>query len=497
MTGIASQYPTTRSDSAEPRSRERDWRQSYASRLVVTDIAVLVWAVFGASFANFGLASESLSTPPHFSDVRIDYLVVSAVLVVSWTAMLAGVGSRGYRMIGTGTSEFKAVLQSGIFVLVLIALVTFLFQVEFSRGFVLFAIPAGLGGLLLSRWLWRSWLRAQRQRGRFCSRVLLVGSLQSASQIADDLRRNPDAGYLVVGACVSTGEIGAELPGTSIPVMGTVDHLLKAVTACNADTVFVVGGHNLSPNKMRRLSWSLEPGRQHLVIAPSLTDIAGPRIHSRPVAGLPLIHVETPRYEGTDRFLKRAFDVSVSLALLLVLSIPLLIVAAIVARTPGGVFFSHERIGKNGRPFRMLKFRSMIADADAQLGALLKAQGTEVTPLFKIENDPRITPVGAFIRRYSIDEVPQLINVLRGDMSLVGPRPQVAKEVALYDNAAARRLFVRPGMTGLWQVSGRSNLDWKESVRLDLYYVENWSLTADIAILARTVRAVLASDGAV
>ena len=161
-----------------------------------------------------------------------------------------------------------------------------------------------------------------------------------------------------------------------------------------------------------------------------------------------------------------------------------------------GLFFAHERIGKHGRPFKMLKFRSMVADADSRLDALLKSQGKTDQPLFKIADDPRITKIGGFLRRYSIDEVPQLINVLRGDMSLVGPRPQVAKEVALYDNAAARRLFVKPGMTGLWQVSGRSNLDWEESLRLDLYYVENWSMTADVAILGRTVRAVLAKDGA-
>jgi exopolysaccharide biosynthesis polyprenyl glycosylphosphotransferase len=233
-------------------------------------------------------------------------------------------------------------------------------------------------------------------------------------------------------------------------------------------------------------------------MAPSLTDIAGPRIHARPVAGLPLIHVETPRYQGADRFLKRAFDLVVSAGLLMVLSLPLLVVALLIVSTsPGGVFFAHERIGKRGRPFKMLKFRSMVADADAGLASLLRAQGTDDRPLFKVVDDPRVTKVGSFLRRYSIDEIPQLMNVLRGEMSLVGPRPQVAREVALYDNAATRRLFVKPGMTGLWQVSGRSNLSWDESVRLDLYYVENWSLTADLSIMARTVRAVFAKDGAI
>ncbi|MCW2810674.1 MAG: wcnC, partial [Friedmanniella sp.] len=426
-----------------------------------------------------------------------NYLGVTFALLICWLVALAATGSRDYRRIGTGMGEYKAILQSGVAVLVVVSLLSFAFQLQISRGLMAVAMPAALVGLLLSRVIWRQWLRLHRQRGDFSSRVLLVGSSGTTAHIAAELRRHPAAGYHVVGALITSGAHGDTLLG-NIPILGTVDHLLESVTQCAADTVVVTDGHNLEPAKLRELSWSLEPGRQHLVMAPSLTDIAGPRIHTRPVAGLPLVHVETPRYEGADRFLKRAFDVGVSGLLLLALSVPLAVVALLIVRgSPGGLFFAHERIGKNGKPFRMLKFRSMVADADSRLAGLLLAQGTEDKPLFKIENDPRITPIGRFIRRYSIDEIPQLINVLKGDMSLVGPRPQVANEFALYDHAAARRLFVSPGMTGLWQVSGRSNLGWEESVRLDLFYVENWSLTADLSILVRTVRAVLASDGAV
>jgi exopolysaccharide biosynthesis polyprenyl glycosylphosphotransferase len=482
---------------AETRSRQLDWRRGYAARLVVTDMAVLIWAVFGSWVITFQLDDVPLDGP-WWVPFHIYYLQVSVALVVVWTAALAAVGSRGHRMIGTGTAEYKAIIQSAVVVLVVIAMVTFLFQVNFSRPYILLAIPSGLVALFASRVLWRTWLAAQRSRGRYSSRVLIVGSIANTTEIAIDLAAAPAAGYFVIGAVVSADDAAGALPGTKVPILGNVESLADALTNSQADTVLVVGGHNLSHKRLRQLSWSLETGRQHLVMSPGLTDIAGPRIHSRPVAGLPLIHVETPRYEGTDRFAKRLFDISVSGCLLLVASVPLTVVAVIIATTsPGGVFFSHERIGKNGHPFRMLKFRSMVAGADAQLSGLLASQGTSDQPLFKIENDPRITRIGKFIRRYSIDEIPQLINVLRGDMSLVGPRPQVAKEVALYDNAASRRLFVKPGMTGLWQVSGRSNLNWDESVRLDLYYVENWSLLADFAILGRTVRAVLASDGAV
>ena len=487
---------TATSDGPTQPPRQSAWRRRYASRLVLTDILVLIWAMLGSAYMTV-VPAEPLVVPIWLSWLQPNYFMVVGLLVVCWALALAGLGSRGHRVIGTGTAEYKIILQSAMVVLVCIAMMSFAFQIQFSRGFILLALPSGVIGLFLSRLLWRQWLRLHRQRGDFCSRVLMVGSLGPAAQIAADLRRHPEAGYHVVGALITTGRADrAALP--RIPVWSDADHLIDAVTDCRADTVIVTDGHNLEPTKLRELSWSLEPGRQHLVMAPSLTDIAGPRIHARPVAGLPLVHVEIPRYEGADRFAKRAFDVCVSAALLTVLSLPLLIIAIVVVTTSrGGLFFSHERIGKHGQPFKMLKFRSMVADADSHLDALLQAQGTVDKPLFKIENDPRITRIGGFLRRYSIDEVPQLINVLKGDMSLVGPRPQVAKEVALYDHAAARRLFVKPGMTGLWQVSGRSNLGWEESVRLDLFYVENWSLTADVAILFRTVRAVLISDGAV
>jgi exopolysaccharide biosynthesis polyprenyl glycosylphosphotransferase len=249
---------------------------------------------------------------------------------------------------------------------------------------------------------------------------------------------------------------------------------------------------------MRKLGWDLASRDVGLIVAPTLTDVAGPRIHSRPVAGLPLIYVEYPTFDRIKRVMKRSFDL-VGASVLIVLTSPLLAAVAIAIKTtsPGNVIYRQERIGRHGKPFGMLKFRSMVNDADDQLESLLDAQGTSTRPLFKISNDPRITRVGQFIRRTSLDEFPQLFNVLRGQMSLVGPRPQRAAEVALYDDAAIRRLMMKPGMSGLWQVSGRSNLSWDDSIRLDLYYVENWSMTVDLIILWRTFRAVVTADGAI
>ncbi|MCA1305494.1 exopolysaccharide biosynthesis polyprenyl glycosylphosphotransferase [Microbacterium esteraromaticum] len=230
---------------------------------------------------------------------------------------------------------------------------------------------------------------------------------------------------------------------------------------------------------------------------PSLTDVAGPRIHTRPVAGLPLIHVEYPRFEGRQRLAKRSFDIIGSLALIVLFAPVMAAVAvAVKATSKGPVFYSQERVGLRGKPFRMFKFRSMIVGADDHLQSLLDQQGTSDQPLFKVTDDPRITPVGRFIRRYSLDELPQFFNALLGTMSLVGPRPQRAAEVELYDDDAHRRLHMKPGITGLWQVGGRSDLSWNDAIRLDLYYVENWSVASDVIVVARTAAAVVKPSGA-
>jgi exopolysaccharide biosynthesis polyprenyl glycosylphosphotransferase len=317
-------------------------------------------------------------------------------------------------------------------------------------------------------------------------------------QLAHQLARQPMSGYLVVGACAPSGEVAGYLTGTQVPIYGNLNNLQTALESSGADTVVITSSDELPPDRVRELSWSLEPGRQHLVVAPSLMDIGGPRIHTRPVAGLPLIHVETPRYEGRVLVAKRSFDILAS-GILIVLLSPFLALIAFAVRlsTPGPVLFKQSRVGLNGKQFKMLKYRSMVIDAESKLGRLhdvQRAAGNSV--LFKMKNDPRVTVVGKFLRRYSLDELPQLFNVFQGSMSLVGPRPPLQREVELYEHHVHRRFLVKPGITGLWQVSGRSDLSWEDSVRLDLYYVENWSITSDIIILWRTFRAVVSKRGA-
>jgi exopolysaccharide biosynthesis polyprenyl glycosylphosphotransferase len=271
---------------------------------------------------------------------------------------------------------------------------------------------------------------------------------------------------------------------------------LRAVADVGADVVAVASSPDLSGHALRRLAWALDERDVDLIVSPGIVEVAGPRLSIRPVAGLSLLHLERPAMRGGRMLIKRVIDRLLGSALFVAVS-PLLAVIAIGVKltSPGPVLFRQLRIGEDGRPFEMLKFRSMVADAEARR-AELEADNEGNGVLFKIRADPRVTPVGAILRRYSLDELPQLWNVVRGDMSLVGPRPPLPQEVIGYTDDATRRLRVRPGMTGLWQVSGRSDLSWEESLRLDLRYVDNWSLTLDLIILWHTWRAVIGRSGA-
>jgi exopolysaccharide biosynthesis polyprenyl glycosylphosphotransferase len=473
-----------------------DWARSFASRLVIGDAIALTVAIGGSHIAWLGLGLTLVSASGALTG-SVGYLAVSATIGAIWMIALQVFDSRGRRVIGSGAAEYKRVVDSTIVTLGVTLLLSFFLQLDVARGYVLTVFGTGLLFLIASRWSARQWLTKQRTHGKYVSRVVLIGSKDSVLQTANELSRHKEVGYVVVGASLTHGSNSGFVGESDIPVLGSITDVSSILDAVGADTVIATTSDALSPARMRELSWELEPGRKHLIVAPSVTDVGGARIHLRPVAGMPLIHVETPTYEGAKGFAKRAFDI-IGSGLLLLLLAPVLITVSVLVKTSstGPVFYRQERIGRDGIPFPMFKFRSMVTGADDLLAKLLEAQGTSDKPLFKIQNDPRVTSIGAILRRFSLDELPQLINVFRGEMSLVGPRPQRKGEVDLYDALASRRLLVTPGMSGLWQVSGRSNLSWEDSIRLDLYYVENWSITQDIAILWRTARAVFGSDGA-
>jgi exopolysaccharide biosynthesis polyprenyl glycosylphosphotransferase len=473
------------------RTRPTEWAVAFSRLVTASDAIIVLIATASTHVLWFGFQHVLVAAP---IELGIDYLFFSATLVVAWMIALTASGSRDTRILGTDSTEYRRVVNSTLLLFGGIGVFAAMTQTDLARGYLLTAFPLGLALLLASRWTWRRWLHVRRRRGEFSFRVLIIGNTESVRELAASLAVRPDAGYRVIGALITDGRTGSieGVPATRV-TRGT---LFARLAESSQDTVIVVGSDELDAASINELTWHLDAGQQ-LVVAPQLVGVAGSRIHTRPVAGLPLIHVETPSYDGPKRFAKRAFDIVGSGLLLLALA-PLFVVTAVLIKlaSPGPVFYRQERIGLSGEPFHILKFRSMVTNADAHLAALLREQGDGDTPLFKVRHDPRVTPIGRVIRRYSIDELPQLFNVFRGDMSLVGPRPQVDGEVRLYDSKASRRLAVKPGMSGLWQVSGRSNLSWEDSIRLDLYYVENWSVTSDLVILLRTARAVLAHDGA-
>ncbi len=467
------------------------WASFYARRLLGTDIAAIAIAVFGSQLLWFGLDNARLVADWRFT---ISYPVVSLVFGSAWLIALKYYGTRDHKIIGIGPTEYKLIADATIRIFGLLGIVAFLLQLSPARGYFLTAFPVGLLLLLAGRWGWRQWLVSRRREGRFGSRAVLVGSRSKSEHVAEMISRYPASGYFVAGMVFPGGVAGDEVLG--VPVLGGIDEIVDALDRSGADAIVLTGSDDLPHRAVKRLSWEIEKRGIELIVVPALTEVAGPRIHTTPIVGLPLIHVAFPEFDGPRYATKRIADVMASTFALVVLSPLFLAIAiAVKATSPGPVFFRQQRIGLNGAEFDMLKFRSMHRDAEQQLDGLLDvSDGNGV--LFKKRKDPRVTKVGAVLRRWSIDELPQLINVLRGEMAFVGPRPPLAREVEQYDDHARRRLLVKPGITGLWQISGRSDLSWDDSVRLDLYYVENWSLTGDIIIIYRTIRAVIAGRGA-
>jgi exopolysaccharide biosynthesis polyprenyl glycosylphosphotransferase len=464
------------------RSTEPRWVGVYRWAAVGGDFLAAMLGVFVALLARFG------------SGVGSGYLIVSALLPLAWVASVAL--SKGYdpRYFGTGPDEFRSLLRSGVGLTAAVAMASYVTKTEIARGFVVLAIPVMCAAALFLRYALRKDLHRHRVRGRCMHRVLVVGHSGPAATLCEHLESRPTDGFRVVATCRPRDEKDAEGPLQAdeldeADIVAAADRHAVDVVAISTDPELV--GHSL-----RRLSWALEQRGIELIVSPGIIEVAGPRISVRPVAGLSLLHLERPSVSGGPHLIKAVFDRVVALGMIILLA-PLLIGLAIAVRlsSPGPVLFRQQRVGRAGAEFTMLKFRSMYSDAEQRLGDLYAlSDGNGV--IFKMRDDPRMTPLGRWIRRFSLDELPQLFNVVRGEMSMVGPRPPLSEEVALYAADDSRRMLVKPGITGLWQVSGRSDLSWDESVRLDLRYVDNWSMTLDLLVLWKTVRAVIYGAGA-
>ena len=468
-----------------PKTKRESWNVAYRRRAILGDLVVA--AVTGATTAVFAMPGAAITMR----------LLVIVTVPALWLGVLSL--SHGYerRFAGSGPEEYRAVMRSAVYLVGTAALLSYSVRVDVPRLTSLVAVTMLFVLGLYSRHVVRRDLYRRRSVGIETQATVIIGNAKSVLPMIREIKRAPEQGLRVVAACVSGLDLSGDLPSEveGVPVFGYPEEAMSAVDLFDADVVAVSSDPDLHGPELRRLAWSLEEREVELVVSPGLLGVAGPRLSIRPTAGMPLLHVERPVMSGARRVVKSAVDTSLTVLLMLV-AFPVMVAIAVVIRidSPGPVLFRQKRVGARGEEFSMLKFRTMCVDAEAKLADLQRDAGNDV--LFKMRDDPRVTRVGRLLRRFSLDELPQLVNVLRGEMSLVGPRPPLMREVEGYEPDAVRRLRVKPGLTGLWQVSGRSDLTWDESLRLDLWYVDNWCLVLDLQILFRTARAVFRGAGA-
>jgi exopolysaccharide biosynthesis polyprenyl glycosylphosphotransferase len=471
----------------------REWSRFLARFLRLTDSLVVVVSVLLGYVIRFDGGHS-------FAESRDNALgaLLAAGLAVLWIGALHFYRTRDPKVLGVGSSEYKRVAVSTTRVFGLLAVFLVVFRLEPAWAFYVASFPLGLLALVGNRWFARRWYNRKQAEGQFLVKAIVIGEPNDVRYVLGRIAKKTGAVYEILGVSLPGARRGMTLDvdGRRIPVLSSTDDVVRTVGKYGAEAVIVAGPVPGGNQYIRELGWRLEEHRAELVLASTLTNVAGPRIHWRPVEGLPLMHVDVPQYSGGKHVLKRLLDIAGAAVALVLLSPLFLALAVIVKRNgPGPVFFKQERVGKAGRPFRMIKFRSMVTDAEASLAALMaRNEGSGV--LFKMQNDPRVTSCGRWMRRYSLDELPQFWNVLTGEMSLVGPRPPLQREVEAYERHTHRRLLIKPGITGLWQVNGRSDLPWDEAVRLDLYYVENWSIMGDVIIMWRTFKAMCMPSGA-
>ncbi len=474
----------------------RRWAAAYRRRVLLIDAAVIgavlvvaqvVFAVYTSDEAQHGMGWFAMTA-------------MSVGLTATWLLALELKQSRDISLVGIGTDEYGRVVSATFWVFGLIAVVSLLFKVHVPRSYLAIALLLGLSGLVLARHQLRRDLARRRERGEYITRVVMLGAADSVAVLCESLRRTPHAGYRVVGVCIPhfQGEIGEELvtPTGAVPVLGDDNSVESALRLMNADALAVAAAEQLGPSRMKKLVWRLEAMGTDLIVVPGVTDVAGTRFRMRPIDNLPLFHVAPPRQDGPSAVGKRLFDLAFGTAAMIA-AFPILVMAALAIKLDDGgpVFFRQERVGHLGSRFRIIKLRTMICDAEAKKDAEKAAVGASGV-FYKSACDSRITRVGQFLRATSIDELPQLFNVLGGSMSVVGPRPLVPGEGASVADFVERRGLVKPGITGMWQISGRSDATEEERIRLDHLYVDNWSCVLDLVIVWRTVRAVLKREGA-
>lgn len=421
---------------------------------------------------------------------RLETVLYGAVLVVWWLLLILVRGGYEARYLGVGSEEFKRLVTATVTLFAMIAMASYVFKRQPPLRMVLPSLIIGLILILLGRWLLRVWLGKQRERGRFQQSTLVVGDRLLASGLAEAFANDATAGFKVVGTVAPPRQSGG-----SAAIENWLDDVMEWIARHNVHAVAVAESTAVGPELVRRLAWRLEGPGVDLLVSPALSDVAGPRVTARPASGLPLLHLDEPSLTGPARALKRLVDLVLTIpALIVALPFFLLIAVGIKLDSLGKVFYVSDRIGRTGEIFRCVKFRTMVTGAESMHEEVIGDPDDDIVGRYR--EDPRVTRFGSFLRRWSLDELPQLLNVLSGSMSIVGPRPMMPSELALLGDADHRRHLTKPGLTGLWQISGRKEVSWDDRMRMDLHYIETWSISLDLVIIVKTVKAVITGHGA-
>jgi len=483
----------TRTVTEAARNQAARWNAAYRRRVLIVDIVVLVvtgliaeW--IGGQFGRLHVATLATAT------------VFSVGVAVLWILVLTNVDSRDLSLVGQESEEYRRVAAATGWTYAITAAFEIFLNMPISRAHFAATFLLGFVGLVAGRFLLRSDIRRRRRRDEYISRVVVVGLLDAVGTLCEYFARSPSAGYRVVGLCIpdAVDRIGEEVTTAAgtVPILGYRNHaeLESIVQSAGADTLALVFSGKLGPERVQDLTWRMQAINTALVVVPGLTELANHRLLSRPLENLPLVVIDAPTHDVASMATKRVFDILLSL-LGLVVALPVMALAGLAIKLDdrGPVFYRQKRVGLDGEPFDIIKLRSMKVGTDATPQAEQHRHGSM---FHKRTSDTCVTPVGKVLRATSIDELPQLFNVIGGSMSLVGPRPLAVGEAKTNSAFLEHRAHVKPGMTGLWQVSGRSDLDDKDRVRLDESYAANWSVMGDVVIIWRTLGAVLKRKGA-
>lgn len=467
------------------------WTRRYVAVLVGLDLV----AALTATFVCWVVRPKADRLSVTVLSWQVHYTTLALVVTPVWLGAMAAGGAYRRLHAGQGLTDYRLPVVTALRLAGAVSILSFAFQISVSRLLVVVYFPVLVGTSLVLRCAGRQGLSALRRRGMALRQMLLVGDESCVSRFAAHLMRSPIHGFRLVGACVPGNASVLGDGNRRLVVVGRPDDVVPVADDADVDTVLIVGHPHFETTSLQEIAWRLERSGRDLLVGPDVVDLAGPRISVAAIGGLPLLHIGDPLI-GVRRHTVKAFYERLLGLLLVVLLAPVMAVVAVAILIDSGrpVFFRQDRVGFKRRTFSMVKFRTMEATAEA-MQETLRDSNEHDGALFKMRMDPRVTRLGRFLRHYSIDELPQLLNVVKGDMVLIGPRPVLPSEAETFDEAAQRRFLAKPGLTGLWQVSGRSDIPWVEAVRLDLYYVENWSPWMDLMIALRTIRVLLTGLG--